>query len=208
MRATFTIKHKAVSLDGTETQRLVSNLSSNCGTAIADHETALKRTLAFRESWTLTLPMVIYAFGPTLNAVAICSRAAPEQIDVHIETTRTDICDVCKKVASRMAKALKPHKPRFEITLAENDGKETGIKATSLTFLDLLGKQFKEYKIIPALITLAAGFGTFYFLGKTLEASIIAAAASFAMLFAFIILSCIFRAARKSQLSWTFEEPN
>src|SRR5439155_12409406 len=158
MRATFIIRHSEISLVGDPAIRLIDGLAHACGNRINNHYQALIETWEFRDSVNELTPSVIFAFRPTMFSIAICSRASPTQLDLHVESSRADIWAVGASVVARVSEALPPRGITYEVTLSEDDGKETGIRGTNGTFGGLLLEQVHEFKVVPLLLTIVGGF--------------------------------------------------
>jgi hypothetical protein len=206
MRATCIIRHHEIALAGSPAARLVDALGHSCGNPIDNHQQAMSETWAFRDSIEL-LPGVIFAFRPTMFSIAICSRSSPTQLDVHVESSRADICAVSESVVARVSEALPPGRITYDVTLAEDDGKETGIRGKDVTFAGLLREQVHEFKLVPIGITAAAGFITMSIFTKNAAASATTSAVALAMLLIFIVLSSWYKRMRSRRaIKWRFEE--
>jgi hypothetical protein len=166
----------------------------------------MSETLAFRDSMEL-LPNVIFAFRPTMFSIAICSRSSPTQLDVHVESSHADICVVSESVVRRVSEALPPERITYDVTLGEDDGKETGIRGKNITFSGLLREQVHEFKLVPIGITAAAGFITMSLFTKNAAGGAITSAVALAMLLMFIVLSSWYKRMRSRRtIKWRFEE--
>ncbi len=206
MRATCIIRHQEIALVANPAARLADALAHSCGNPINDHQQAMSETLAFRDSIEL-LPSVIFAFRPTMSSIAICSRSSPTQLDVHIESSRADICTVSESVVARVSEALPPEAITYDIILSEDDGKETGIRGRNVTFRALLYEQVHEFKLVALGITTASGFITLSIFTKNAAASATTSAVGLVMLLMFIVLSSWYKRLRSRRaIKWRFEE--
>lgn len=207
MRATFIIKHGDVALAGEPAAGIAEALIRNCGNRILNHNQALTETWAFRDVVPQIAPSVIFAFRPTMSAIAICSRPSPTQFDVHLESSRADIWTVSTGVVERVSKALPPGRIKYEITLSEDDGKEAGIRGKNVTFVGLLLEQAQSNKVIPLLLTVGSGFIATYLFKRDALTGAISSAIGLAMLLFFIVVSCLYQSVRtKTAIKWKFEE--
>jgi len=206
MRATFIIRHQEVALVGNPATRLVEALAHSCGNRINNHQQAMSETRAFHESIDL-VPSVIFAFRPTMFSIAICSRSSPTQLDVHVESSRADICVVSDFVVARVNEALPPGGITYDVTLAEDDGKETGIRGINVSLGGLLWEQIHQFKVVPILLTVVGAFITTAIFTQNAAASAVSSGIGFVMLMIFIVLSSVYKLMRnRTTIKWRFEE--
>lgn len=206
MRATFIIRHQEVALVGNPATRLAEALAHSCGNRINDHLQAMSETRAFHESVEL-VPGVIFAFRPTMFSIAICSRSSPTQLDVHVESSRADICVVSESVVARVNEALPPGRITYDVTLAEDDGKETGIRGKNVSLGGLLWEQMHEFKVVPILLTVVGAFITTAIFTQNAAASALSSGIGLVMLMIFIVLSSVYKLMRnRTTIKWRFEE--
>ncbi len=109
-------------------------------------------------------------------------------------------------VASRIAAALPPENISYEVTLLEDDGKETGIRGRSMTFASLFIEQAQEFKFIPVASAVIGGLLTTLLVTRNASASAASGAIGLIVLSIYVATSSFLRSRKLTPaISWKFE---
>lgn len=209
MNGTIVIMHKSIGHEPPEKNKLLEALDNILKPSkIEDHKRALTESKEFGKQVSKVIREVFYVFRPYLDSIAICFRHTDTYFEVHIESRSADICDTCERAAGELRKVFNRLKtsPKFEITLEEDDGKQTGISADELTFVSLLRGKAKKENFWAVAATAIVFFIVAYCKFKELIPSGIVMGASVGALFIFLVVSSFIEGSTaQCKFRWNFK---
>jgi hypothetical protein len=205
MRATIIIKHSDTALEGVDAIALIASLSNECGNRITNVLEALRAMKEFGEQAALYENDVKFAFRPISGATVVCMRPSRSQFHVYVETGRQNFVTLNQVVVGLLSDALRDKNPKFEISVTEDDGRETGITARTISFATVFEEELEQNRIIAAILALAAAGITVWFFGDKSLPGLVTAATLLLLLLGYTVFYSVITGYRAgSTLNWNF----